>query len=261
MTLKKHTFDVNTLCKCGVQIKIRQYNQLKLCYNCKKIKQKTDRIENYLINKDIILKRNAEYTKKNKVKVYKRQKDYREKNKVKIQIRLKNYYQVNKTMWRNNFLQKNYGITIKQFNEILKNQNNKCSICSKELDNTIKSGSNKPHLDHDHETGKVRAVLCADCNIAIGLFKENINIFPIAKDYLMSHKTDEQLEKIGIKGKAREIEETNRLSVSVQKEIERVTVEIKKSENAFNKWLKVLKEKARRYDLMRFESRKIGNKI
>jgi hypothetical protein len=99
------------------------------------------------------------------------------------------------------------------------------------------------------------------CNTTIGYAKENINTLSNMVDYLKEHKNDGQLEEMGIKGKAREIEEHNRLSESTQKEIKKLNIEIKRSQSIIDKWMKVLKEKARRYDLMRFALRKTENKV
>ena len=216
------------------------------------------------------------YELKNKEKLKNQKKEYYLKNKEKIKQQIRSNYSKNKDIilkklkerrntpqfksfrkeeWR----RYTYGMTPGQFDDMIKNQNNKCTICINEFNENIKFL--KPHVDHDHQTGKIRSLLCGYCNFALGHVKENINILYNIINYLKEHKTDKQLERIGIKGKAREIEEMNRLSELVQKEIEAVNVEIKKSENSNHKWLKLLKEKAKRYDLMRFELRKIGNKI
>lgn len=66
-------------------------------------------------------------------------------------------------------LKRAYGISHEEYNELLKFQGGVCAIC-KEF---------RPHLgdhmcvDHDHKTGKVRGILCSDCNRALGLFKDN----------------------------------------------------------------------------------------
>lgn len=52
-----------------------------------------------------------------------------------------------------------YGITIDDYQSMLISQDNKCGICRKEL--------TKPVIDHCHETGKVRGILCQSCNVKI----------------------------------------------------------------------------------------------
>jgi hypothetical protein len=56
-------------------------------------------------------------------------------------------------------LRKKYGITLSQYLAILDSQKGRCAVCEKAL--------KKPHVDHDHKTGRVRGILCAACNVAI----------------------------------------------------------------------------------------------
>lgn len=58
-----------------------------------------------------------------------------------------------------------YGITIKQYEEMLKRQGGCCAICG-----GINENGRRLAVDHDHETGKNRGLLCDKCNLAIGLF-------------------------------------------------------------------------------------------
>jgi Recombination endonuclease VII len=54
------------------------------------------------------------------------------------------------------YLQKNYGITIGQFDQLLAFQKGKCAICGKDL-TTVDA---KPNIDHDHRTRKLRGIVC-----------------------------------------------------------------------------------------------------
>lgn len=64
-------------------------------------------------------------------------------------------------------LKKNYGLSIEEYNSLLKLQNNCCAICNKKEQKKMLA------VDHCHSTGKVRGLLCSKCNTAIGLVKEN----------------------------------------------------------------------------------------
>lgn len=85
-------------------------------------------------------------------------------------------------------LQRTFGITIDSFEELLSKQKGVCSICKDDE----KSIRNK-HLavDHDHTTGKVRGLLCSNCNRAIGLLKDNIQIIRRAAEYLEEFNENE----------------------------------------------------------------------
>lgn len=70
-----------------------------------------------------------------------------------------------------------YQLTEVQFNQMLKDQENRCAICQREfLLGTV--GMKERHLvaqvDHDHVTGAVRGLLCAACNRGLGAFGDNI---------------------------------------------------------------------------------------
>ena len=72
-----------------------------------------------------------------------------------------------------------YGITEIQYNIMLEEQSGKCKICGTKFSST-------PHIDHDHSSGSVRGLLCSDCNIGLGLFKDNIGSLNSAIKHLSS---------------------------------------------------------------------------
>lgn len=73
-----------------------------------------------------------------------------------------------------------YGITENDYDKMFLKQNGKCAICKKESDK-------KFNIDHCHEIGKVRGLLCWSCNMAIGYFKDNINSLNNAIKYLKNY--------------------------------------------------------------------------
>lgn len=85
---------------------------------------------------------------------------------------------------RSNHIKHKYGITLEEYEQKLKKQSNKCSICSKEL----VAGTQQCHYDHNHATGQFRAFLCTNCNRGIGHFQEDQQLLLNAVDYLESHK-------------------------------------------------------------------------
>jgi len=70
-----------------------------------------------------------------------------------------------------------YKITLEQWEQMRVSQGNKCAVCEKEFIKT-------PHVDHNHETGCVRQLLCANCNILLGLSHDNVVILEKAIAYL-----------------------------------------------------------------------------
>jgi hypothetical protein len=69
-----------------------------------------------------------------------------------------------------------YGITYEEYEVIRTAQKNACAICF--------ISPERFHVDHNHETGKVRGLLCGSCNMALGLFKENETNLLVAVEYL-----------------------------------------------------------------------------
>ena len=72
-----------------------------------------------------------------------------------------------------------YGITLAQKEQMVTAQNGCCAICDKPL-----SGYKNSHVDHDHNTGKVRAILCNKCNLGIGHLNDSVYIVDRALTYL-----------------------------------------------------------------------------
>lgn len=83
---------------------------------------------------------------------------------------------------RNSDLKKKYGIFIFQYEAILQIQNGVCAICKESCATGMRLA-----VDHDHATGKVRALLCKNCNTALGLFREDVAIMFRAIEYLEFH--------------------------------------------------------------------------
>ena len=69
-----------------------------------------------------------------------------------------------------------YGITQEEYLRLVYECNGKCEICGKEL--------KVPYIDHNHNTGKVRGLLCPKCNFGIGQFNDNIDLLELAIKYL-----------------------------------------------------------------------------
>lgn len=127
---------------------------------------------------------NREWAKKNAHKKKEYDKIYKEVNKEKIKAQTKEYREQNKEKLRNGRLKAVYGITIEQYNEMFEKQGGVCAICLKPETHTIKGIIVKLAVDHDHETGKVRGLLCNLCNTAIGHLQNSPELCRMAGKYL-----------------------------------------------------------------------------
>jgi Autographiviridae endonuclease VII len=102
----------------------------------------------YLANKEKILAYNKEYHKSHKEEI----KATRNRPDAK---------------WRQKAnLKRKYGMTPEEFDQRREDQNNRCGMCRDPFTKT-------PHVDHNHTTGRVRALLCTNCNSALGHLKES----------------------------------------------------------------------------------------
>lgn len=138
-------------------------------------------------NRDKISKNSKKWYEKNKDKVKERIKEYDSKNKDKRKKYIKEYlkkYQNNidyKYKIKFYHLKRNYNINEKTYYDILSSQNNKCAICNDDFDINLKN----THIDHSHDTNKIRGILCCYCNTLLGYSKENIRILNSAIAYLI----------------------------------------------------------------------------
>lgn len=77
-------------------------------------------------------------------------------------------------------LRREYGLTLEQYLEMLADQGGACAICG--------TAMACPYVDHDHETGAVRGLLCLNCNTGLGQFKDSENVLEAAAAYLRSRR-------------------------------------------------------------------------
>lgn len=84
-----------------------------------------------------------------------------------------------------------YGITLEKYNDLFDKQKGLCAICNQKEKciNKTSTGQRLSRLsiDHCHNTGKVRGLLCRKCNSAIGKMSDNIELLQKAINYLKSH--------------------------------------------------------------------------
>lgn len=90
----------------------------------------------------------------------------------------------NRDKSRRSWLKFEYGITPEQYDDQLLLQNGLCAICKGEFSTNVswKAGK-KLVVDHDHETGEVRGLLCLHCNTSVGIF-ENVEYAAKLRAYL-----------------------------------------------------------------------------
>lgn len=170
---------------------------------CRKWREKNkDKIAEY--QKSYYIKKNPDKlikTRKNKTQEERRESinrartKYREKNRQLLREKNREYYRNNptakeskkkyndKNKEKKKFykIEKNYGLTKKQYCEILERQEYCCAIC---LQNVEEISKKTLDVDHNHKTNEIRGLLCGSCNRALGLFKDNKDSLLRAIKYL-----------------------------------------------------------------------------
>lgn len=82
------------------------------------------------------------------------------------------------------YLRRNYNLTPEDWEAMFENQNHLCAICHKEGFKIDPASKNLLVVDHCHNTGKVRGLLCHNCNRALGLLQDDVESLKRAIDYL-----------------------------------------------------------------------------
>jgi hypothetical protein len=83
-------------------------------------------------------------------------------------------------------LRKLYGMTVEQYGSMLIAQDGRCGLCDGPFG---EEKSLSPVVDHDHKTGKVRALLHHRCNVGIGALGDSSGLCEMATNYLRYHKS------------------------------------------------------------------------
>lgn len=104
----------------------------------------------------------------------KRSAEYRKKEPEKAKASVRACWETNRKAYYNshndNMLMKKYNLTRDQYNKLLDDTNGVCPICLSEFGDKAYT---KPVVDHCHTTGKTRGIICRQCNIGLGAFKDN----------------------------------------------------------------------------------------
>lgn len=167
---------INRECKiCGINFDVKT-NKVRKIYcskNCKSTAEKQLLRSKYNAN--------LEQARKKAREAYYRNHD---ENKNRSRERMKQARISNPERFKRDKLKYTYGISMEELTTLLDSQGHKCVICTKKLSGKVNSKDLKAFVDHNHETGTVRGVLCLYCNSLIGYCREDILVLLSAIDYL-----------------------------------------------------------------------------
>lgn len=80
-------------------------------------------------------------------------------------------------------VERKFGLTPEAWNIMFEEQGGVCAICK-----NPETQNRRISVDHDHETGKVRGLLCNNCNRGLGLLKDSLHTLSSAVEYLKKSK-------------------------------------------------------------------------
>ncbi len=101
-----------------------------------------------------------------------RDRAYYAKNRARISAYKIAQYKASPEVSKVRAIKSRYGLSLDEYETILEKP---CAIC----------GDKATHLDHNHETGRVRGGLCGSCNLGLGLFKDNPDSLITAAGYVL----------------------------------------------------------------------------
>lgn len=130
--------------------------------------------------KAILAKRSADYRKLHPERIKSTSKystpEYREKKRAKLRLACRKWH-----------LKVLYGLTVEQYDAMFLAQRGLCAVCRRP-ETSLRRGKVKSlDVDHNHETGQVRELLCGACNPALGLLKEDPLRIRALADYIERH--------------------------------------------------------------------------
>ena len=106
---------------------------------------------------------------------------WKENNPEKVKEYRKLHYHYDPDLTREYQLKALYGISNSDYEFILSSQGGVCAICG------LPNNGRNFAIDHDHETGKIRGLLCVGCNAGIGSLKDDVNLVRRALEYLVKN--------------------------------------------------------------------------
>lgn len=106
--------------------------------------------------------------------------DWRRRNLEVVAKNAKKWRNENPVLARDHKFKSLYGLPLGEYDKMLAAQNGVCAICHKPSTN----GRGALHVDHCHQSGRIRGLLCHGCNVSVGHFNHDPNILRAAIDYL-----------------------------------------------------------------------------
>jgi len=202
-TLDLEQFSPSISCIGGFQRKCKDCYKISRRIYSKNNRERLNAEKREYVKKNPEKKKLADkrYYEKHKEKINTKNRTHKQENKEYFNQLDRQYYQENKEKRvqysrdfrknqpkkvRETYLKHKYDLTLEQYDELLKSQDYKCAICKSS--SCGRKDRKILFIDHCHNTGKVRGLLCNKCNCGIGNFKDKPEFLKEAIKYLERHK-------------------------------------------------------------------------
>jgi hypothetical protein len=127
----------------------------------------------------------TEWRRKNPERATEYRRKYEKDNKDLLNEKRRMYRKENPEIGRNQYYSQQYGISAEEYDRKLEAQDYRCALCGKFSWDCRRALA----VDHDHDTGKNRDLLCTGCNIVVGFVeRRGLKIFNKVQAYLARHK-------------------------------------------------------------------------
>lgn len=125
---------------------------------------------------------NRLYHEAHKDAIRKRKSVWYQQNKERLRVRGRTYYyQTGGRYSKGQRVRDKYNLTVQEYDNLIESRRGICDICGGKMHGL---GTYKPCLDHDHNTGKIRGVLCRNCNLLLGYAGDSVTRLDAAISYL-----------------------------------------------------------------------------
>jgi hypothetical protein len=104
---------------------------------------------------------------------------WQQENRERYNAKQRAYKQSHRAEQREEHLRRTFNLTQADYERMLAEQGGACAICGRKP-----RPSKHLHVDHDHDTGRVRGLLCFSCNVGVGNFHHDMSRLARARDYL-----------------------------------------------------------------------------
>ena len=180
----KHTEEINrkiSLANKGRKFSDEWRKNLSIAHKGKVSPRKGKKFVDENVSKEKRKEYRKVWTEKNRARILEVGRLWKQKNRKKVAIQARLRYQNHSQKELDRIRLNKYGITGEEFREILKKQGFKCPVCYRNI-------TKNPSVDHDHITGKIRGLICNNCNLAMGNAEDSPVRLRAMADYLERNK-------------------------------------------------------------------------